>query len=137
MNGTKAQTQRTMQTTQSTAIPRNNQPADCRLDSWKEIAAYLNRSARCAQRWEKHLGLPVHRIRHSEGHALYAYASELEAWRQSREPADTTVDSGAAPGRMSIGPESHLARGFPRCCTPLFSLRRLLRKAVPLRMARS
>ncbi|HTP68424.1 MAG TPA: hypothetical protein VMJ35_05925 [Dongiaceae bacterium] len=58
---------------------------DRRLDSWKEIAAYLNRSTRCAQRWEKQLNLPVHRIRHLEGYTVYAYVAELEAWRRSRD----------------------------------------------------
>ena len=30
-----------------------------RLDSWKEIAAYLSRSVRTLHRWEKDEGLPV------------------------------------------------------------------------------
>jgi hypothetical protein len=33
-----------------------------RLDSWKEIAAYLGRSIRTVQRWEREEGLPVHRL---------------------------------------------------------------------------
>ncbi len=33
-----------------------------RLDSWKEIAAYLRRGARTLQRWEREEGLPVHRL---------------------------------------------------------------------------
>jgi len=32
-----------------------------RLDSWKEIAAYLNRDVTTVQRWEKREGMPVHR----------------------------------------------------------------------------
>ena len=32
-----------------------------RLDSWKEIAAYLNRGVRTVRRWEREEGLPVHR----------------------------------------------------------------------------
>src|SRR5437867_9654696 len=40
-------------------------PAD-RLDSWKEIAAYLRRSPRTVQRWERQEGLPVHRLVHDK-----------------------------------------------------------------------
>jgi hypothetical protein len=35
--------------------------ADTRLDSWKEIAAYLKRDIRTVQRWEKLEGLHVRR----------------------------------------------------------------------------
>ncbi len=38
-----------------------------RLDSWKEIAAYLRRSIRCVQRWERTEGLPVLRHQHAKG----------------------------------------------------------------------
>ena len=34
-----------------------------RLDSWKEIARYLNRSERTVQRWERESGLPVRRVK--------------------------------------------------------------------------
>ena len=34
--------------------------AEDRLDSWKEIAAYLNRDVTTVQRWEKREGMPVH-----------------------------------------------------------------------------
>ena len=39
-------------------------PALDRLDSWKEIAAYLNRDVTTVQRWEKREGMPVHRHLH-------------------------------------------------------------------------
>ncbi len=35
-----------------------------RLESWKEIAAYLGRDARTVRRWEKNEGLPVQRHFH-------------------------------------------------------------------------
>ena len=38
-----------------------------RLDSWKEIAAYLKREVRTVQRWEKNLRLPVRRLAHQKG----------------------------------------------------------------------
>jgi Tol biopolymer transport system component len=59
---------------------------DRRLTSWKEIAAHLGCDARTAQRWEKTEGLPVHRHVHSKSSSIYAYADELDAWRQSRSP---------------------------------------------------
>ena len=39
-------------------------PAVDRLDSWKEIAAYLKRDVTTVQRWEKREGMPVHRHLH-------------------------------------------------------------------------
>ena len=43
-----------------------------RLDSWKEIAVYLNRSVRTLYRWEKDEGLPVHRHQHKEIGSVFA-----------------------------------------------------------------
>ncbi len=56
------------------------------LESWKEIAAYLQRDVRTLMRWEKHEGLPVHRHHHLSRSSVYAYPSELEAWRANRKP---------------------------------------------------
>ncbi len=58
------------------------------LESWKEIAAYLQRDVRTAKRWEKSEGLPVHRHQHLARSSVYAFASELEAWRQARQPGE-------------------------------------------------
>ena len=57
-----------------------------RLDSWKEIARYLNRSVRTLYRWEKDEGLPVHRLQHKELGSVFAYKSELDAWVSARSP---------------------------------------------------
>jgi adenylate cyclase len=51
------------------------------LDSWKEIAVYLQRDVRTVMRWEQSRGLPVHRL--PGGSAVHASKSELEAWRKS------------------------------------------------------
>jgi len=53
-----------------------------RLDSWKEIAAYLRRSVRCVQRWERMEGLPVLRHQHAKGATVYAYRHEVDQWRE-------------------------------------------------------
>ncbi len=50
-----------------------------RLDSWKEIAAYLKYSERTVRRWEKE-GLPVHRHPHKKKAAIYAYKPEIDVW---------------------------------------------------------
>jgi TolB-like protein/cytochrome c-type biogenesis protein CcmH/NrfG len=55
-----------------------------RLDSWKEIAAYLHRTARTVQRWERDQGLPVHRLQHKTRGSVYAYKQELDAWWNGR-----------------------------------------------------
>ncbi len=55
-----------------------------RLDSWKEIAAYLGREVRTVQRWERWEGLPVHRHQHQKRGSVYALKSELDAWELAR-----------------------------------------------------
>jgi len=55
-----------------------------RLDSWKEIAVYLNRDVTTVQRWEKREGMPVHRHQHDRMGSVYASRSELDAWVESR-----------------------------------------------------
>jgi hypothetical protein len=61
-------------------------PLGERLDSWKEIAAYLKREVRTAQRWEKNEGLPVRRHQHDKLSTVFAYKSELDAWWHERQP---------------------------------------------------
>ncbi len=50
------------------------------LNSWKEIAEYLGRGVRTAQRWERDLGLPVRRPRGKERSAVVAVSSDIDAW---------------------------------------------------------
>src|SRR6267154_6374091 len=58
---------------------RPTEASDARLDSWKEIAAYLKRDERTVRRWETE-GLPVHRKVHKKQASVYAYKGEIEAW---------------------------------------------------------
>ena len=52
-----------------------------RLDSWKEIARYLNRSERTVQRWERESGLPIRRVKSAkDAGSVYAMRSEIDAW---------------------------------------------------------
>ncbi len=59
-------------------------PLKDRLDSWKEIAAYLNRDVTTVQRWEKREGMPVGRHQHDRMGSVYASRTELDAWVRSR-----------------------------------------------------
>ena len=61
-------------------------PQEPTLESWKAIAQYLNRDSRTVRRWEHTEGLPVHRHRHLARSSVYAYPSELDAWRAGRRP---------------------------------------------------
>jgi hypothetical protein len=55
-----------------------------RLDSWKEIAVYLQRDVATVRRWEKRETLPVHRHHHEKLGSVYAYAAELDRWAEGR-----------------------------------------------------
>jgi Tol biopolymer transport system component len=69
----------------SSGAPRNAGIApDDRLDSWKEIAAYLKRDVTTVQRWEKREGMPVRRHVHDKLGSVYASRSELDTWARGR-----------------------------------------------------
>jgi TolB-like protein/Flp pilus assembly protein TadD len=88
----------------SSTLPGSREPAASeRLDSWKEIAAYLKRDESTARRWEEE-GLPVHRHPHKKKATVFAYKSELDVWwsagRPGLETAATTIES--RPSRSKI-----------------------------------
>ena len=92
----------------------SEKPSEGRLDSWKEIAAYLNRDVTTVQRWEKREGMPVHRHVHDKRGSVYALTLELDAWLQSRRPrleeeegesaAQTPVDTEGGRERRAMPP---------------------------------
>ncbi len=88
-----------------------------RLDSWKEIAAYLKRSPRTVRRWEGEEGLPVRRHLHHKKETVYAFTDKIDAWLKSRAKEDKTGEgpepptSGPAPGLAEI---SKREAPFPR-----------------------
>lgn len=52
-----------------------------RLDSWKEIANYLDRDVTTVMRWERERALPVHRVPgHAKRQTVYAYPKEIDEW---------------------------------------------------------
>jgi hypothetical protein len=56
-----------------------------RLDSWKEIARYLNRDLSTVRRWEKEKGLPVHRVPGGARQAIFAYSEEIDGWLRGNQ----------------------------------------------------
>jgi eukaryotic-like serine/threonine-protein kinase len=65
--------------------PPEQRPGNDRLDSWKDIAAYLKRDVSTVQRWERHENLPVRRHFHRKTASVYAYRSDINEWWQRRE----------------------------------------------------
>ena len=68
----------------SSDTPPSVSPPEDRLDSWKEIAGYLNRDVTTVQRWEKREGMPVHRHLHDRLGSVFASRTELDSWARSR-----------------------------------------------------
>jgi TolB-like protein/Tfp pilus assembly protein PilF len=89
-------------------IPLVEKPLSKRLDSWKEIAVYLNRDVTTVQRWEKREGMPVHRHLHDKRGSVYALTEELDDWIQSRR---SPVDEPEVNADAEIPPAAPSARG--------------------------
>jgi Tfp pilus assembly protein PilF len=77
-----------------------------RLETWKEVAAFLGKDERTAKRWEAERGLPIHRLPGEHRSRIYAETAELEAWlrgeplgRSEPEPAPETQPIPPAPRR--------------------------------------
>jgi hypothetical protein len=78
------------------------------LESWKQIAAHLNRSERTVRRWEVAEGLPVRRREHQKQDTVFAYSSEIDEWNKRRirkqlRPAQITpeVEASRLPEALS------------------------------------
>jgi len=61
--------------------------ADDRLESWKEIAAYMRRDVTTVQRWERREAMPVRRHVHDKMGSVYAFKTDLDAWARTRTQA--------------------------------------------------
>lgn len=87
--------------------------ARARLDSWKEIAAYLKRGVRTVRRWEHQEGLPVRRHIHGKRGTVYAFAQDIDSWLHGR-----SVSKGAKQGpelleRLTTTRAHHRRRNRP------------------------
>ena len=82
-----------------------------RLDSWKDIAAYLKRDVSTVQRWEKREGMPVHRHLHDKLGSVFAFRRELDAWAQSRNlRRDGNIDDRSGDVPDTSGPATAAMR---------------------------
>jgi TolB-like protein len=78
-----------------------------RLLGWKQIASFLGRDARTAQRWERVRALPVHRLPGGDSSTVFAYRNELDAWQAGKlQPTGSTVQS-IAPGLLVLPLDYH------------------------------
>jgi Tol biopolymer transport system component len=86
--------------------PPSVKPPEDRLDSWKEIAAYLKRDVTTVQRWEKREGMPVHRHQHDRTGSVYASRAELDAWARGRNPrAAQENENSVSPPSQPVPPQ--------------------------------
>ncbi len=78
------------------------------LESWKQIAGYLDRSERTVRRWEAGEGLPVHRREHEKQDTVFAYRHEIEAWSRLRTKCPGAI---ASDEPESLSPAPPVRRG--------------------------
>jgi adenylate cyclase len=70
------------------------------LDSWKAIAAYFGRTVKTCRKWEHELDLPVHRLDDSPKAHVFAYADELDRWKEGKRLPERIR---MAPGLTGLG----------------------------------
>jgi TolB-like protein/Tfp pilus assembly protein PilF len=98
----------------SAVTPLTEKLPEGRLDSWKEIAAYLGRDVTTVQRWEKREGMPVHRHVHDRRGSVYALRTELDVWREGRKERLEAEDSPAAGATTTKELPQREGKGRPR-----------------------
>jgi len=90
----------------SSSTPPSVSPPEDRLDSWKEIAVYLNRDVTTVQRWEKREGMPVHRHLHDRMGSVFASRAELNSWARSRLNNIPAPEASVQPSHAAISTSS-------------------------------
>jgi len=78
-----------------------NQP---RLDTWKQIAEYLKKDVRTVIRWEAERGLPVHRMPGQKRSSVYAWVSEIDAWRNNSGLGRSSLDGNGREAALLVAP---------------------------------
>ncbi len=114
--------------------PAGQPPAHDRLDSWKEIAAYLQKEVRTVQRWEKNLGLPVRRLGQGKQGTVFAYKADLDSWwletqskvDQEGKSAEGTTSSAQEPLTPTLAANSDSITAQPHPPRPVILRRALL-----------
>jgi Putative lumazine-binding len=92
-------------------MPERNTPQKT-LESWKQIAAYLDRSERTVRRWEGSEGLPVHRREHEKYDTVFAYTHEIEAWTRKRTRFGSRDATATPPERYESPPSETPANRY-------------------------
>jgi Tol biopolymer transport system component len=92
----------------SSGTPPSVSPTEDRLDSWKEIAGYLNRDVTTVQRWEKREKMPVHRHLHDRMGSVYASRAELDAWVRGRNLQPTPENDAPSSNAQVPPPRAEL-----------------------------
>jgi hypothetical protein len=89
-------------TIESMGKPPTSEP-ERQLDTWQEIASYLGVSVRAAQYFEQQAHLPIRRRLGQKGR-VFAYVSELDAWKTELSIAD----GAATPSDLVVAPKEFL-----------------------------
>jgi hypothetical protein len=76
------------------------------VQGWKEIASDLDRGVRTVQRWERTLGLPVHRLGKGARRPVFAFKDELHLWFQKKARASDLETTQSPPGESPTGSRS-------------------------------
>ncbi len=97
------------------------------LTSWKEIARVLGVDERTCARWERSLGLPVHRLEGASKSRVFAYREELEAWVREKLSGDAAGAAHPAASHLNGQPEP---LGASPSSTPVGTLRSALLRPV-------
>ena len=98
-------------------------PANRRLDSWKEIAAFFGRDERTVRRWEKERSLPVRRMPGRPRGSVYAFTHELSQWLETPNFPQEEIQGEAAVEKLAAATEEGLPRSdssdsfFPHSAT--------------------
>jgi len=90
----------------SLRMPERNTPQKT-LESWKQIAGYLDRSERTVRRWEATEGLPVHRREHERQDTVFAFRHEIEAWSRLRTKCPTEIPTEEAENFVQVKPTTN------------------------------
>ena len=97
------------------------------LNSWKEIAEYLQRGIRTVQRWERDLKLPVRRPRGKKRSAVLAIPKEIDAWlgccpQISFQGPETSLLTETTSSASVVDPSPAPPKSEPQDSEPLLGL---------------
>lgn len=115
----------------SSTSPQEIDTAD-RLESWKEIAAFVQRDVRSAMRWEEQ-GMPVRRLPGGKRGRVYASKGEITRWLQGQPVPESPSESPSVSKRRTI-PIVAAAIGALLIAIALVTLNPLYSRSLPSRM---